>query len=93
MRLERNNLYRESDIDYLNEYGRLSISLIRRLHHISSDQARYILRNIVEDFENVYWLNEAQIAIEGRWGLPEAKKLKGRVRKKKAPRWKDVTQP
>jgi len=59
-------MYTNEIIDDLNEHGILSIAYLARKHKFDFEQALLILKEIVEDYENVEFKTGYQIYIEER---------------------------
>lgn len=87
-------MYTYEHIKFLNEFGVLSVSFLRKLDKITHNKAINILKDICEDYDNVYASKTNQICIEGR--EPEFLKPKVKAKKnrnKRKSKWKDVNKP
>lgn len=89
-------MYPEECIDYLNHYGTLHVDLLRMKYKVTTESAKEMLKEILDDYENVLARSAYQIYIEGRelqhW-KPKLKPKQKKVYIKKRPQWKDVTKP
>ena len=85
-------VYPNDLIDILNKYGMLSITLIMRISKCDHENAKNILSFIVEDYENVHWVTENHICIEGRESANFLRK-ENKPRTPRKSKWKDVMRP
>lgn len=77
----------KTNVTLLNEKGVLSSSLLMRIHKISKQDAREILKQILRNFDNVKSVNMDIIC------LKEKDINNFFYRKKRLSKWKDVTRP
>jgi len=76
-------------VDFLNEHGVLSALHLMRKWKKTRVEAKEILNQIVDYFENVRFMSDTLIYIEDR----DMERLTNPIRSKRKSKWKDVTKP
>jgi len=87
-------LYNKQHVEFLDEFGVLTSTMLMRKFKVTSLPTQEILKQLCNDFLNVYARTKDQICIEGREPISWIHRIKKKKMKpKKPPRWKDVTKP
>lgn len=89
-------MYTKSHINFLKRYNGSSTSFLIKQFGITYEAARKILKEIVDHYENIYFVNENQIRMKGydlEKKLSNRKKYKKITITKRKSKWKDVTKP
>ena len=93
MYIIRHRGYTGAHITLLNQLGRLSNVLLQMKFKIDYEYAKEILESIVNEYENVRFVSQNIICIDGI-GMPIVQKRKIQKQKeKRKSKWKDVSKP
>jgi hypothetical protein len=68
-------MYTTTHIKLLNHWGMLSSHFLMVKFKFNVEYARELMKTIVQDFENVFFINKDKICIQGRYIIPMTEKI------------------